>query len=103
MRNTKALEPKHIVDVISYTPEKGLFDIVYPGEGVVPEQADQVQATEAGGGGTRQPAEEEGKPPHQQMAHRHQAVQLRRHRRDLRGLKPRSNLRQCCPKPCVPF
>lgn len=43
---------------------------------MVPEQADQVQETEAGGGGTRQPAEEEGKPPHQQMADRHQAVQL---------------------------
>lgn len=55
---------------------------------MVPEQADQVQATEAGGGGTRESAEEEGKPPHQQMAHRHQAVQLRGHRRDLRGLKP---------------
>lgn len=58
-----------------------------PGEGVVPEQEDQVQAPEAGGGGTRQPAEEEGKPPHQQMAHGHQAARLRGHRRHLGGLK----------------
>lgn len=43
---------------------------------MVPEQADQVQASEAGGGGTREPSEEEGEPPHQQMAHRHQAEQL---------------------------
>lgn len=46
---------------------------------MVPEQTDQVQETEAGGGGTREPAEEEGQPPHQQMAHRHQAGQLRGH------------------------
>lgn len=63
------------------------------GEGLVPEQADQVQAAEAGGGGTREPAEEEGEPPHQQVAHRHQADQLRGHRCDLRGLEdPPSHL-----------
>lgn len=50
--------------------------LAFAGEGVVPEQADQVQAPEAGGGGTREPTEEEGEPPHQQMAHRHQAEQL---------------------------
>lgn len=43
---------------------------------MVPEQADQVQASEAGGGGTGEPTEEEGEPPHQQMAHGHQAEQL---------------------------
>lgn len=64
----------------------------FPGEGVVPEQADQVQASETGGGGTREPTEEEGEPPHQQMAHRHQAEQLRGHRRDLGGLEPTSAL-----------
>lgn len=58
------------------------------GEGVVPEPEDQVQAAEAGGGGSWQPAEEKGKPPHQQMAHRHEAIQLRGHRRDFGRLKP---------------
>lgn len=70
---------------------------------MVPEQTDQVQATEVGGGGPREPAEEEGEPPHQQMAYRYQTVQLRGHRCDLRGLKLPSNLRHYCSKPRVPF
>lgn len=55
---------------------------------MVSKQTDQVQASETGGGGPRQPAEEEGQPPHQQMAPRHQTGQLGRHRRHLRGLAP---------------
>ncbi|XP_077419644.1 homeobox protein EMX1 isoform X2 [Vanacampus margaritifer] len=51
----------------------------FQGEGVVPEPADQVQASEAGGRRPGRPAEEEGQPPHQQMAHGHQADQLRGH------------------------
>lgn len=45
---------------------------VCQGESLVPEQAHQVQAAEAGGGGARgaAAAEEEGQPPHQQVAPR---------------------------------
>lgn len=52
---------------------------VCEGESVVPEQAHQVQTTEAGGGGARRAAaaEEEGQPSHQQVASRHQAERQR--------------------------
>ncbi|XP_064367740.1 homeobox protein EMX1 isoform X2 [Dromaius novaehollandiae] len=59
-----------------------------PGEGVVPEQADEVQAAEAGGGGARGGPEEEGLPPHQPMAAGHQAGGRRGHRRHLQRLGP---------------
>lgn len=81
---------------------KAAHFFAFPGEGVVPEQADQVQASETGGGGTREPAEEEGEPPHQQMAHRHQAEQLWGHRRDLGGLKPPSALANAALIPTPP-
>nr|XP_044628589.1 homeobox protein EMX1 isoform X1 [Equus asinus] len=50
------------------------------GEGVVPEPEDEVQAAEAGGGGAGVRAEEEGLPPHQPVAHRHEAGQRGGHR-----------------------
>nr|KAF6446621.1 empty spiracles homeobox 1 [Rousettus aegyptiacus] len=50
------------------------------GKGVVPEPEDKVQAAEAGGGRARIRAEEEGLPPHQPVAHRHQAGHRRGHR-----------------------
>ncbi|XP_058693767.1 homeobox protein EMX1 isoform X3 [Poecile atricapillus] len=59
----------------------------FQGESVVPEPADEIQTAEAGGGGPRLGAEEEGLAPHQPMAPRHQAVERRRHRRHLQRLK----------------
>lgn len=58
------------------------------GQSVVPEPSHQVQAPEAGGGGSGERPEEEGEPPHQPLAPRHQTdAKQRGHRRHVRILK----------------
>ncbi|XP_061646814.1 homeobox protein EMX2 isoform X1 [Phyllopteryx taeniolatus] len=64
----------------------------FQGKSVVSEPEDEIQETEAGGGGLRVPAEEEGLPSHQPLEAGHQTAQSGGNRRDFGRLKPDSNV-----------